>query len=98
IKESLNSIDEFLFMALRFSLASFLLSLIFVKKFTRSSKRTLKTGILLGLVLFTSYLIQILGLKNTTAINAGFISGIGYIIVPTTYNVLRRRRLTVFEL
>lgn len=82
IKLVLPDIDSLYFIALRFTLAFFFLSLIYRKHFARLNRRAFLRGFILGLSLFVGYISQVIGLKYTTAARSGFITGLAVVIVP----------------
>lgn len=91
VKEALNSIGPFYFLAIRFSLASILMLVIFRKSF---KEHKIRAGyILVGIFLFLGYVFQTVGLKFTSASNAAFITGLSVVIVPFLEIVFMKRKL-----
>lgn len=84
-KDALDSISPFTYASMRFLLATILMAIIFHKRLKRVNLEDLKAGIILGLLLFTSFMTQTVGLVYTTPGKSGFISGIYVIIVPFAY-------------
>jgi len=82
IKDILDQITPFTFLAYRFFLATFLLYAMFWKKIKNIDKMILKKGSLIGIFLFLGYTFQTVGLKYTTATKAGFITGLSVVLVP----------------
>ena len=82
IKNVLDQIMPFTFLAYRFLLAVLILSVIFWKKIKDIDKIILKKGFLIGIFLFLGYAFQTVGLKYTTATKAGFITGLSVVLVP----------------
>lgn len=91
IKEAMNFIDVFSFISIRFLLASLLLSIIFYKSLKKITKKVIIKGVIIGSVLSTSFLLQTTGIKYTTASNAGFITGLGVILVPIFVSIIDRK-------
>ncbi|KAA0258346.1 DMT family transporter [Deferribacter autotrophicus] len=81
VKEALENIDVFKFLTLRFGLASILMLVFVIKKF-RDVRRSFIPGVILGLVLFSIFALQTLGLKYTLASIAGFLTGLYVVFVP----------------
>ncbi|MCL6638654.1 MAG: DMT family transporter [Firmicutes bacterium] len=91
IKEALAGIGPYYFLGIRFSLAGLFLVLIFVKRVVRLDRRTLIAGAFIGVLLFAGYAFQTVGLKYTSASNAGFITGLSVVLVPLMGAAMSRR-------
>jgi drug/metabolite transporter (DMT)-like permease len=70
------------FLALRFSLATLGMLLIFGKRLRNLDWWSIKAGVLIGFFLFLGYGLQTIGLKHTTATKAGLITGLQTVSVP----------------
>src|SRR5690606_20220378 len=70
VKEALDTIAVPLLLALRFSLAALLLA------WAPWERRALKPALILGLLSFTGFATQTVGLSITSASNAAFITGL----------------------
>ena len=81
IKLVLPDIDSLYFIALRFTLAFFFLSLIYRKHFARLNRRAF-LRLHTGLIFICWLCISSIGLKYTTAARSGFITGLAVVIVP----------------
>ncbi len=67
----------------RFLIGSILLNIIFIKKIKRKvNTRILKKGFTLGFLLFSSFLVQTIGLLYTTPSKNAFITTSNVVIVP----------------
>ncbi len=82
IKDILDQIMPFTFLAYRFFLATFILYVMLWKKIKNIDRMILKKGSLIGISLFLGYTFQTVGLKYTTATKAGFITGLSVVLVP----------------
>lgn len=91
IKEAMTFVDAFSFISVRFVIASLILTALLLKRLGRCSAQTLKTGILVGLLLAGALVTQTIGLQYTTASNAGFITGLSVILILILVSVLDRR-------
>ena len=87
----------FQLMAGRFLAASIILSIVFYKKLKLISKSVLWKGAILGVILFTSFALQTLGLEYTTPSKNAFLTSINVIIVPIIAYVIYKRRIDRFE-
>ena len=82
IKNALNEIEPFNFIMIRFIIAFAVLALIFYKRLLSAGRETYIAGFKVGIFLFLAYAFQTVGLKYTTASNAGFITGLSVVLVP----------------
>lgn len=82
IKGILDQILPLTFLAYRFFLAAFVLSVIFWKRLKNIDNIILRRGWLIGIFLFMGYAFQTVGLKYTTATKTGFITGLSVVLVP----------------
>ncbi|HWP81111.1 MAG TPA: DMT family transporter [Bacteroidota bacterium] len=90
-KVLLEGIEPFLYVALRFTLASLLFALVFRKKLTVSEVLSSRRGWILGLLLFLGFSLQTLGLQFTTASKSAFITGLMVIMTPILQVIIERR-------
>jgi drug/metabolite transporter (DMT)-like permease len=81
VKNALLDISPALFLAFRFSIATALLSFIFLAR-RKPGPLAFKGGILAGVFLFTGYFMQTLGLRFTTPSKSGFLTGLYIVLVP----------------
>lgn len=85
-------------MALRFTLATILLAVIFNKKIRLISKSVLWKGSILGAILFIAFALQTLGLEYTTPSKNAFLTAINVIVVPIIAYVIYKRRFDRYEI
>lgn len=86
-----EGIPTFAFLSLRFDLAALVLGLLTYRRVARSGWRTLAAGTFIGLILFSAFALQTLGLGRTTAAKAGFITGLSVVLVPVVSLLWLRR-------
>ncbi|MFO7172438.1 MAG: DMT family transporter [Bacillota bacterium] len=86
-----EGIPTFAFLSLRFDLAALVLGLLTCRRLARSGLRTWAAGAVIGLILFSAYALQTLGLGMTTAAKAGFITGLSVVLVPVVSLLWLRR-------
>ena len=72
----------FLYLSIRYSISLIGLLPIFILHFKRLNKHLIYTGIISGVIYFISMVFQTYGLQTTTAGKAGFITGLGTVMVP----------------
>lgn len=91
VKEAINHIEPFYFLALRFSIATLLMVMIANKRLLNITWPAFWKGCLIGIFLFVGYSFQTFGLKYTSASNAGFITGLSVVIVPLLTTVVQKK-------
>lgn len=79
---SAGGVPTYWFLAARFSLASLVLLPLLWRRRAGLKPSTWAAGALLGLFLFLGYAFQTLGMALTTSSKAGFITGLGVVLVP----------------
>ena len=86
VKHALHDISTIYFLALRFTLASACMLLIFAPVLLRAKARAVIRGLgggaVAGIFLWLGYVLQTFGLKYTTAGNSGFLTGSYIVLVP----------------
>lgn len=96
VQRALGGIGPFYFVALRFLLAFIFLALFAWRQLLSLDRQTLLHGFMVGLLLSAGYIFQTVGLKYTSAANAGFITGLSVIIVPVLGAILSRTSPGIF--
>ena len=94
IKWALDDISPFLYILLRFAAASVPLYFLVAKGALSGETRraTLVGGLVTGLLLFTGFSLQTVGIQYTTAARSAFITGMYVIFTPLLSILLRLRR------
>ncbi|NLZ92838.1 MAG: DMT family transporter [Firmicutes bacterium] len=82
VKNAIAILPPFAFNFYRFGLATLVMLIFALPTVKKLNKETVRAGIILGIMLFTGYSLQTLGLLYTTASNAGFITGLSVVLVP----------------
>lgn len=82
VKDALDHIGPYYFIAIRFAIACLFLCAVYYKQLAGITPKEIQAGVLIGLFLFGGYAFQTVGLKYTGAANAGFITGLSVILVP----------------
>lgn len=83
VKEAITEMPVMAFLWVRFAIAAVLLAILSGRSgFSTLDRRGWRLGIMLGTLLFLSYLFQTFGLERTSSANTGFLTGLGVIWVP----------------
>ncbi|MEW5898121.1 MAG: DMT family transporter [Bacillota bacterium] len=91
VKDALEAIGPYYFLAIRFFLAALFLVVIHPRFLAGITRGDLLAGAVIGLALFSGYAFQTVGLQYTAASNAGFITGLSVVLVPVFAAVFSRR-------
>jgi drug/metabolite transporter (DMT)-like permease len=91
VKDAVEIIPPFQFLAVRFGIAATLLTVVFWKRLRGFGLKQLAAGAGAGVALFAGYAFQTKGLQHTTASNAGFITGLFVVFTPILTALLLRR-------
>lgn len=91
VKDSLETMETFNFLAIRFSLAFVISSLIFIQRIRHINLEGVKYSFILGFALFAHYALQTLGLNYTTASKSAFITGLNVVMVPLLLAILHKK-------
>ena len=98
VKNSLNDASTFLFLSLRFTMATALLWFFLRNRLNRKGVSDWRGGLLCGFFLFLGYAFQTAGLRVTTASNSAFITGLYVVLVPLLGSLVNRSKLRPVEL
>lgn len=100
IKDTVNTVNEYYIVFLRTFIAALtmLIFLFFKDRKALLNLKTLRNGMVLGILLATTYISQTIGLKYTSSGHSAFITGSCVILVPVLLFIFYRNRLKVQEL
>jgi drug/metabolite transporter (DMT)-like permease len=87
----LRHLGPFQYLGLRFGLAALLMAPLVWRERGRLAPGGLRAGLLAGAVLFAGYALQTVGLRSTTASNAGLITGLNVLFIPLILLAWNRR-------
>lgn len=94
VKQAVESVDVFVFLAQRFILAFALILPIGIYKGEKLDGATVLKGVVMGVFLFGAYAFQTVALVYTTASNAGFLTGLNVVMVPIFAALVLKQRLS----
>ena len=101
VKNALADVSTGVFLAIRFGIAAVALWVVFRSRGAgriRTTAASLKSGFLVGFLLFSGYVFQTIGLRYTTPAKAGFITGFYIPLVPVFAALIFRRMPAVAEI
>lgn len=96
VKNSLDHVSVFLFLAVRFTLAAALMAAFRPRALRHLQKDELLAGAALGFFMFCGYAFQTEGLQYTTPAESGFVTGSSVVLVPILLGLFWGKRLTVW--
>jgi len=96
VKDALADASVFVFLALRFSLATLLLIQMYGRELRIVGAGGLRAGALIGACMFGGYAFQTAGLALTTPSKAAFITGFFVVLVPVLLAVFGSRRVSLW--
>ena len=92
VQDAVGEIAVMTFLAYRFIPASLIVALIFRRELRTLSPTGWKAGCVMGGFLTAGYIFQTIGLKYTSASNAGFITGMFVVLTPLFGMIFLRQR------
>lgn len=93
VKSALQDASVFAFIATRFVIATALMAVIFQRAIRKTTRAELRAGAWVGLLMFTGYVFQTVGLLATTPSKAAFITGSSVVMVPILHGIFWRSRI-----
>ena len=94
VQDAIELLPTLAFLAYRFIPAALLVALVFRRQLRSLSADGWRAGALMGVFLTAGYVFQTLGLEETTASNAGFITGLFVVLTPLLGAVFLRERIS----
>jgi drug/metabolite transporter (DMT)-like permease len=96
VKDALASASVFVFLALRFLLATAALVLMYGRELKKAGTGGLRAGAIIGCCMFGGYAFQTAGLALTTPSKAAFITGFFVVLVPVLLAAFGSRRVPLW--
>jgi drug/metabolite transporter (DMT)-like permease len=93
VKDAIEELPPMAFLAYRFIPASLIVAVVFRKQLAALPRGGWWAGAVMGVFLTAGYVFQTLGLEETTASNAGFITGLFVVLTPVLGAVFLRQRI-----
>ena len=93
VQDAIELLPTTAFLAYRFIPAALLVALVFRRRLLALSPAGWRAGTLMGALLTAGYLFQTFGLEETTASNAGFITGLFVVFTPLLGALVLRDRI-----
>lgn len=98
LKETISALPPIYVIGVRFLVASILFFLLFLKRFLRIKKITVRRGLMLGFVLFFAYLFQTEGLIFTTPSKNAFITSLYCVMTPFIVWIFYKQRPKAYNI
>ena len=94
VQDAIELLPTMAFLAYRFLPAALLVAIVFWRPLRGLSREGWLAGALMGVFLTAGYVFQTLGLEETTASNAGFITGLFVVLTPLMGAAFLRQRIS----
>jgi drug/metabolite transporter (DMT)-like permease len=94
VQDAIALLPTMAFLAYRFLPAALLVALVFRRQVRALSAEGLRAGVVMGGFLTAGYVFQTLGLEETSASKAGFITGLFVVLTPLLGALVLRERVT----
>lgn len=98
VKNSMDVMKPHMLIAIRFTIATLLLSFIFHKKLKLLNKDYLIKGGIIGLFLFLAYSLQTIGITDTTPGKNAFLTAIYCVLVPFFFWIIDKKKPDIFNI
>jgi len=92
VKNSLDAVSPIYMLAFRFTIAVMVLAVIFANRLKNLNKTLIIEGMVLGFLLFASYLVQTIGCKYTTAGKNAFLTTVYVVLVPFLHWAINKKK------
>lgn len=97
VKNALDYMDPIYMTFLRFGFSAISMGLIFFRNMKKMTLKDLKSGSIIGLVMFFAFILQTIGLKYTTPGKQAFIIASNVAMVPFIYWFITKKRPDNYE-
>ena len=98
VKNEVNVIPASYMIAIRFGIAAILMCIFFHKKLKELNFTYIKSGAILGGILFISYYMQTIGIKYTTVGNNAFLTSVYVVAVPFLYWIIKKEKPDAYNI
>jgi drug/metabolite transporter (DMT)-like permease len=93
VQDAIELLPTMAFLGYRFVPAALIVAIVFRRRLARLSPAGWRAGLVMGVFLTAGYVFQTLGLEDTTASNAGFITGLFVVFTPLLGALVLRERV-----
>jgi len=98
VKKSMDSMQPHTLLALRFTIGSILLCIIFMNRLKNLNKEYFLKGGIIGVFLFIAYSLQTIGITDTTPGKNAFLTAIYCVIVPYLYWIIEKNKPDIYNI
>lgn len=85
MKNTVDHVPVFFLLAIRFTVAALILAVLFFRNWKGIDRDYMKSGAVMGTLLFVAYSVQTFGLERTSSGNNAFLTAVYCVIVPFLY-------------
>jgi len=98
VKNATGTVPPSYIIAIRFAIAVLLMCIFFFKRLRKIDRNCMKSGAILGVVLYIAYYLQTIGVKYTTAGNNAFLTAVYVVVVPFLYWLVRSEKPDTYNI
>jgi drug/metabolite transporter (DMT)-like permease len=92
VKNTTASIPSSYIIAIRFGIAALFMPVFFFNRIKKIDLRSVKSGAILGILLYVAHYLQTVGIKYTTAGNNAFLTAVYVVFVPFLYWIIKNQK------
>jgi Permeases of the drug/metabolite transporter (DMT) superfamily len=98
VKNTTASVPSGYIIAIRFGIAALLMPVFFFNRIKKINLSSIKSGAILGMLLYVAYYLQTVGIKYTTAGNNAFLTAVYVVLVPFLYWIIKNQKPDAFNI
>lgn len=98
VKNATSTVPACYMIAIRFGIAVLLMCVFFRKRLQKIDLACIRSGAILGVLLFVAYYLQTIGIKYTTVGNNAFLTAVYVVVVPFLYWLIRHEKPDVYNI
>ncbi|HHV62335.1 MAG TPA: DMT family transporter [Firmicutes bacterium] len=98
VKDVVQTVPPIVLVATRFLAATVLFGIVMARRLRFINRRLLAAGSLIGVILFSGFILQTVGIEYTSASKAAFITALSVVMVPLFAALILKRKPTTLSL
>lgn len=98
LKDTTDDMPFAFVIGIRFGVSGAIISLVLIKQLIKINAKTLLHGVILGMILFVGYVLQTLGLRNTTPSRNAFVTSTYCVMCPFMFWIYYKERPKIYNI